>query len=833
MSTRSSDGLQAVLEGVGVQSPIPQFPLADTQNSPVDIYLSYLADTLTQLTGCEPSIAYESIQWANDVGDLVVVLPRLRLPNIDPKVLSDDLQHNFPDTPLYAAPFSDGYNLRFFFDSCTLAQVVLPYIIDRGSAYGKDESSGFRDHEKPDAGRKKVVVEFSSPNLGQEFDGNHLRSTIIGAYIASIYESMGWDVCRMNFLGDWGKNIGLLAVAWFRFGSEELFDADPLKHLLDIYTKIGELFKAEQEAAKVDGVEKPDAPIGEERDEFFKKMEDGDPDAVALWERFRKVCVAKYAELYARLNVDFDEYSGESEVRHETTVEVETALKEKGVEEEGDEAWIINFKGHGLKGLGKPIVRHRNGTTSYLLRDVAAVLERSRKYSFDKMIYVVSAKQDSHFQQVFKALELMGQTELAGRLQHVSFGKSLGLSPNSGTGGLLLGDILDQCQSAVLEFLQTHSDDFPELQTGDASDVADALGIMALMTEDLSIKRANNVVFDLAKMATYDGYTGLTLQYWLDQVRSKLRGFTVDRDSLMNADYSMFMEDAYLPFVDVLRLLVQFPGIVKSSFRALESSTILSYLFRLVDLLPAVWDVETMQQGEEVGDLGEEQIEDAWGVAEADQGKPVPSLGEVPTEDEPEQAHKDEQGAQTGEGATQNAPKQDGPMDDGHTGTQNEIEGNLLQNEQEAESQEQTAKTEPMEAEAKEDQSAQGPEEQDPAKEDTKEEKSPEVSKSEGEELEHGMELLQVDEPDLVEATKKPSEPEDEGVDLAVDDGEVEGGSASEVTEQYERQDKGKQRAAEEEEPQLSPKVLLKVAFFECVRHVLENGMQMVGLVPM
>jgi arginyl-tRNA synthetase len=159
----------------------------------------------------------------------------------------------------------------------------------------------------------KVVVEFSSPNIGKEFDGNHLRSTIIGTYIASLYDSMGWDVVRMNFLGDWGKHIGLLAVGWSKFGSEELFEKEPLRHLVDVYNKIEEIFKPEQEAAKKlrdEGHDKSAIEtrgIWAEKDEFFKRMEDGDSDALALWKRFREVCIAKYTDLCARLNISFDD----------------------------------------------------------------------------------------------------------------------------------------------------------------------------------------------------------------------------------------------------------------------------------------------------------------------------------------------------------------------------------------------------------------------------------------------------------------------------------------------------------------------------------------------
>jgi arginyl-tRNA synthetase len=402
---------------------------------------------------------------------------------------------------------------------------------------------------------------------------------------------MGWDVVRMNFLGDWGKHIGLLAVGWSRFGSDELFEADPLRHLLEVYTKIDELFKPEQDAAKKLRAEGQDNSgiegqgIFAEKDAFFKKMEDGDPDALKLWTRFRDVCITNYIDLYARLNITFQEYSGESKVRHDTIAEVESILKEKGLYQESEGAWIIDFRKNGSKGLGTCIARYRNGTTSYLLRDIAAALERSREYSFDKLIYVVSAKQESHFQQLFRALELMDYSDLANRLQHVSFGKVQGLWPKEGN-GVLLGDILDQCKTAIQRFLEA---DEGKIFHGVGPKLLDTLGATALMSQDLSVKRLSNLKFETTKMAVADKATGLTLQHWFAKLSSKLDGRAVNREELERADYSMLEEEEY---ADVLRLLAQFPDIVKSSFKSLESSIILAYLFHLTDLLSAVWNEE-------------------------------------------------------------------------------------------------------------------------------------------------------------------------------------------------------------------------------------------------
>ena len=449
--------------------------------------------------------------------------------------------------------------------------------------------------------KKRVIVEFSSPNLGKEFNGAHLRSTVIGSSIASLYEGMGWDVCRLNFLGDWGKHIGLLTAGWSRFGSDELFQAEPLRHLLDIYTKIETLCKSERLAA-TENLETNDrnedehqpnehVPISAQQDHYFKKMEDGDSDTIALWEKFREACVKRYGHLYSQLGINFDEYSGESEVSRSTINEVETILTEKGIYENINGAWVIDFKKHGPKGLGTVTARHPNGTTSYLLRDVGAVLERRRKYNFEKMIYVVASKQDTHFQQLFRTLELMGEEYhlLAQSLEHVNFGKDQGLTPDADSSGLLLGDILERSHRAVQESLESHEDSSFQ---GHHFDDKGAAGL-ALTGQELSIKRSGTLKFTLGTdegiVAPTDSYPGLQLQRWLDEIRSRIQKAEgrpdLEREEL---EYTLFeQEEAY---ADTLRLTVHFPNVVKHAFEKLEPSIILSYLLQVVDMLSSIFD---------------------------------------------------------------------------------------------------------------------------------------------------------------------------------------------------------------------------------------------------
>lgn len=480
-----------------------------------------------------------------------------------------------------------------FISAKTLSRILIPYIKDRGDSFGLDATDGLRDPASPDAGRKKVVVEFSSPNLGTEFHGAHLRSTIIGASVASMYKARGWDVIKLNYLGDWGKSIGLLAVGWDKFGSEEHFQADPLRHLLEIYNQVSELFKPEQDEyrrlrdANLDVSIVESSGIWAARDAFCKRMEDGETEALDLWKKFREVSIEHYTKLYSSLNITFDEYSGESEVKPETVAEVEAILKEKGLYEEIDGgSWQINFENLGAKKLGTVVTRFKTGTTAYLLRDLAAVLERDRKYAFDKMVYVVTGDQHTHFQQIFKVLEAMGFDSVRSRIEHLEFGKVQGLTSET-PHSLLLSDIIQRCQTAAATSIEAVPDDFSVFELEDPETPA-RLGISALLVQDLSTKRGNILHFDLAKMASPGLNNGIKLQYWHANLTRKLKDTPPPPEGEEEADYYASIEEE--AFADVLRLLAQFPDIVKRAAKDDEPSAVLGYVFRVLEQLGGVME---------------------------------------------------------------------------------------------------------------------------------------------------------------------------------------------------------------------------------------------------
>ncbi|CAN8105429.1 unnamed protein product [Discula destructiva] len=621
MSTLSVQGLKAHLDKLGassIEAILDNLHLpADfgrILSRPIDIYRVYLADILlTKLAvDCAPIVAYESFQSTNNLtnGDLVLPVPRLQLKKKPPVEQCVDLATHSPDNhPLVQKPRSDGIHLPVFFSKRSLLRLILPYVFDRQSSYGQDRDIGLiASATEPSC--KKVIIEFSSPNIAKEFHAGHLRSTIIGAFISNLYEAMGWDVVRMNYLGDWGKQFGLLAVGWRRFGSEDKLAKEPLKHLLEVYARISALFKPEQDASRSahkegrDTAEIESQGLYAERNSFFRRMEDGDADAVALWRRFRDISIDRYVALYARLNISFDEYSGESQVQTESVDAVERVLKERGVYVEKDGSWLIDFEKYGFKGLGTAVVRGRTGTTTYLLRDVAAVLEREEKHAFDKMIYVVSSEQDLYFKRIFKTLELMGRSDLGKRLEHINFGKVEGMSSRLGN-AKLLSDILDESGASMHEVMRRNAEKYAQVDDPDA--VAETVGLTAVMVQDMSGKRINNYPFDMARMMSFEGDTGPYLQYCHARLSSILRKVGVTaadlKQYIMENPNALDIDADKEHCINLLRLIAQYPDVTAMAFRNHEPSTILTYLFRLTHQVSSCYDVIRVIGSEEGRDV--------------------------------------------------------------------------------------------------------------------------------------------------------------------------------------------------------------------------------------
>lgn len=390
-----------------------------------------------------------------------------------------------------------GYFMSFYFKAAPLTKAVVPLIRSLGTDFGKNPAHGLRDPKNPED-RKRIIVEFSSPNIAKPFHAGHLRSTIIGGFISNLYEGAGWDVTRINYLGDWGKQYGMLALGFERYGDEELLTKDPINHLFNIYVKINQEIKAEDEKIKelkAEGKEAEAAELAssssdEQARKYFKKMTEGDEAALAQWRRFRDLSIIRYKETYARLNIHFNSYSGESQVSEDAMEAAAKKMEEMGISTESDGARIVDFAslipGKEGKRLERPIIRKKDGTALYLTRDISELLGRHEKYQFDQMIYVVASQQDLHLKQLFKIVELMGHKEIAAKCQHINFGMVLGMSTRKGT-VKFLDDILRDVADKMHEVMRKNEDKYSQVKNPEA--VADVLGISSVMVQDMTGKR--------------------------------------------------------------------------------------------------------------------------------------------------------------------------------------------------------------------------------------------------------------------------------------------------------------------------------------------------------
>ncbi|KAG8418776.1 arginyl-tRNA synthetase, variant 2 [Metarhizium acridum] len=419
-----------------LQGPLSTiYPAAFPYLNPLDRFRIAIAEELSIITGADRNLIFDSLDRSTSLnkGDLLLAVPRLRVKNSLPIELTHEVVAKFKPSQgaLVEAPTAEGVSLSFMFNPKELPSALLPTILQLRDDYGFNTKHGLRDPADAEAGKKTVIIEFSSPNIAKKFHAGHLRSTIIGGFLSNLYEKSGYIVVRMNYLGDWGRQYGLLACGWKRYGDEVAFAQDPIGHLFDIYVKISADFEPEEEAFKAAGKRGEDTSLLESRGilgeakAYFKQMEDGDELALELWRRFRELSIKRYQETYARLNIHFDVYSGESQVKKETMEKAEDILKHRHVIELTEGAWAVDFKKYGTKGLDVAIIRNRNGTSNYLLRDIGAALQRDEEYRFSEMLYVVMSEQGTHLNRLFKILSLMGDpyNTLAKKMKHVSYGK--------------------------------------------------------------------------------------------------------------------------------------------------------------------------------------------------------------------------------------------------------------------------------------------------------------------------------------------------------------------------------------------------------------------------
>lgn len=484
---------------------------AFAHSNPVDVYRYAISQALHPIIEKPVTEIFERLAYTQtlDKGDLGLPVPALRIQGKKPAELAVEIAEKFPPSELVEQPTTSGTVLQFFFKPEPLAKLVIPSILKKKRKFGSDDTLGLRDRSDPSKGRKTIIIEFSSPNIAKPFHAGHLRSTIIGGFLANLYEAAGWNVLRINYLGDWGRQYGLLAIAFEMYGSEEKLEANPIGHLFEIYVEINRAsapeekeIKERQEEVKQIELQKGDTTqlekdikelqsksLNEKARNYFKKLENGDQDAYKTWKRFRDLSVAKYKETYARLNIHYDHYSGESQVEKERMDQAVAQLASSGLSEDSKGAVIVDLtksKDKNIKRLGKALVKKSDGSSLYLTRDIGEIKRRYEMYNFDKMIYVVAVQQDLHLAQLFKIVELMGDTEISERCQHINFGMVKGMSTRRGD-VKFLDDILKDVGEHMHEVMRRNEKKY--VQVENPEQVSDTLGISAVMVQDMKGKR--------------------------------------------------------------------------------------------------------------------------------------------------------------------------------------------------------------------------------------------------------------------------------------------------------------------------------------------------------
>jgi arginyl-tRNA synthetase len=371
-----------------------------------------------------------------------------------------------------------------WYDPAAVAQEVLPAIQGAGSGYASShEGTG-----------KTICMDYSHPNIAKPFGVGHLRSTVIGHSLKRILEKLGYTTESINHLGDWGTQFGKLIVAFREWGDEARIQAEPIKHLYDLYVR----FHSEAES-------NPD--LDDRGRAEFKKLEDGDSENRALWQRFRDLSLREFERVYGRLGVSFDSDAGEAFYESHLPPLIER-LKESGIAETGaDGALVIPTGGKDEPPL---LLRKADGATLYATRDLAAAEYRYKTYKFERCLYIVGSAQALHFKQLFAALKTMGY-EWADRMIHVDFGwVKFGDSMMSTRRGniIFLDEVLSEAVEKTRGIITERN---PDLDDPDA--VAEAVGVGAVVFWMLSVKRQKDVSFEWDDVLSFDGRTGPYVQY--------------------------------------------------------------------------------------------------------------------------------------------------------------------------------------------------------------------------------------------------------------------------------------------------------------------------------
>ena len=482
---------------------------------------------------------------SSDLGD--IAFPAFSLAKVErkaPQAIAADIAEKI-DQSAFEKVVATGPYVNFFLDKSKISDQVIKSVIEAGADYGQqDEGNG-----------QNITIDLSSPNIAKPFSVGHLRSTVIGDALSNIFRKMGYNTIKINHLGDWGKQFGLLMVAYKKWGSKEAVEANPIDELLKLYVRIN---------AEIEN----DPELDDEGRLWFKKLEDGDPEATELWQWFRDESLVEFNRIYKLLGVEFDSLNGEA-FYNDKMDEAVQILEDKGLLKESKGASIVELDDVNLP---PAMIKKSDGATLYITRDIATAMYRARTYNFVKNIYAVGQEQSNHFRQLKAVLKKMG-FDWSDDMVHVDFGlvtkNRQKLSTRKGN-IILLEPTLQEAISRAKAQIEEKN---PELENKE--EVAHAVGVGAVKFYDLKTDRRNGYDFDLEAMVSFEGETGPYVQYAYARIQSILRkaNFIPSTD----ATYSLSDPESW----EIIKLLQDFSRVVKRAAENYDPSLIAKYAINL------------------------------------------------------------------------------------------------------------------------------------------------------------------------------------------------------------------------------------------------------------
>lgn len=493
---------------------------------------------------------YIEIPPQSDMGDFA--FPCFKLAKTlrkSPVQIADEIKEKISeDEYIEKIETKSGY-LNFYINNTKLVEEVLEEINNHENDFGKsNEGTG-----------KTVLIDYSAPNIAKPFHVGHLRTTLIGNALYKIYKYLGYNTIGINHLGDYGTQFGKMIEAYKMWGSEYDLSEDAINKMVDMYVRINNLCKEDEE-------------VLERCRENFRLLEEGDKYCTELWEHFKEISLKEFDKIYDILGVKFDSLNGEAFYADKTD-EVVEILKEKGKLTESEGAEIVDLTDEGIE--TPCIIKKANGSTIYATRDLAAILYRARTYDFDKCLYVVAYEQNLHFKQIFAVAKYLVDEKYVKGLKHVSYGM---VQLPTGKMSTRLGnvvkieDLITETIEKAKEIIATKN---PELENKE--EVAKKVGIAAIIFNTLSTTNNKDQIFDWNTALNFQGETGPYIQYTYVRTKGVLEkvGKT---PTISEVDFSVLTDDSS---IKVLKSLYAFKETLEMTVEKNEPAILARYLIEV------------------------------------------------------------------------------------------------------------------------------------------------------------------------------------------------------------------------------------------------------------